>query len=377
MEKLVEFFDKRYRPTPVFSPWNTGGGMDEKKLIVFSITPSWKDYWTANRDSLLAHGFPPPENDTIPTLPTKAFDLKCAECSLPSTESILIKITLGKGKKPKSKIQIVWSEAARQNLFAQMEAKRAILEQGIKFTGAVINNFVAGNSEFAFDVKNETALNNLGATPGVQIGFRTKTGTKKTVMATLTEELKNDNAAVQALSLGREFFDRFQDDDADQRKLLEEFRDACPPSAVESLDAVFTTRSGSRSANNPLFLNRGMGEGGNDELFRKSWEHYCAFRTGKIASICEQSLTGRVSEVGIFKNEIGTPFFPDAQKAYNIGTGWVQSTYPFNALDYVLAAEGAFAMRGTVARPQPQAPNGSQHSLLSSIQANHLRTGRM
>ncbi len=46
----------------------------------------------------------------------------------------------------------------------------------------------------------------------------------------------------------------------------------------------------------------------------------------------------------------GTPFFPDAIKSYNIGSGWVEEKYPFSALDYVLAVEGAFAMRGGVAR---------------------------
>lgn len=46
----------------------------------------------------------------------------------------------------------------------------------------------------------------------------------------------------------------------------------------------------------------------------------------------------------------GTPFFPDAIKSYNIGSGWVEEKYPFSALDYILAVEGAFAMRGGAAR---------------------------
>ena len=50
------------------------------------------------------------------------------------------------------------------------------------------------------------------------------------------------------------------------------------------------------------------------------------------------------------KDGKGTPFFPDAIKAYNIGSGWVTENYPFNALDYVLAVEGGFAMRGSVGR---------------------------
>jgi CRISPR-associated protein Csx17 len=53
-EKLVEFFEQHYQPTPFFSPWNTGGGLDEKKEIAFSISQtSWQQFWTSNRDAVL------------------------------------------------------------------------------------------------------------------------------------------------------------------------------------------------------------------------------------------------------------------------------------------------------------------------------------
>ncbi len=42
----------------------------------------------------------------------------------------------------------------------------------------------------------------------------------------------------------------------------------------------------------------------------------------------------------------GIPFFPDAIKSYNQGTDWVTEDYPFCPLDYLLAVEGALAMRG-------------------------------
>ncbi len=73
IERLVEFFEKHYRPTPVFSAWNTGGGMDEKQEAIFKIDPKpWNDYWALNRDSLVAHGFPLPANGTEPEIPDKA-----------------------------------------------------------------------------------------------------------------------------------------------------------------------------------------------------------------------------------------------------------------------------------------------------------------
>ena len=45
-EKLMEFFEKYYQPTPFFPLWNTGGGLDEKKEIEFSIAQtSWRRFW--------------------------------------------------------------------------------------------------------------------------------------------------------------------------------------------------------------------------------------------------------------------------------------------------------------------------------------------
>jgi CRISPR-associated protein Csx17 len=349
MEKLVEFFENHYRPTPVFSAWNTGGGMDEKKEVVFSIDPKpWNDYWAANKDTLLAHGFPSPENGVIPALPEKAFDLKCAECSLPQTEDISVKPFSGKGKKLKSKIQIDWSEKACQKLFAQMNSKRAILELGIKFTNAVIKKFVAGNSEFVFDAKDESVLSNVGAMPGVQIEIRTKESGKKAVMALLAkQELSCDVEALAALDLGRMFFERFQADDADDRILLEEYRDQCPTSAVEGFDAIFTTRASARPADNPVFLNRG--DAGAAEVFRSFWVFFHEVRTAARTNTVA-SLAGFVEPSATVPKGKGSPFFPDAIKSYNIGSGWVEENYPFYPLDYILAVEGAFALRGSVAR---------------------------
>ena len=53
-EKLVEFFAKHYQPTPFFSSWNTGGGLNEKKEIEFSIAQtSWNEFWANNRDVIV------------------------------------------------------------------------------------------------------------------------------------------------------------------------------------------------------------------------------------------------------------------------------------------------------------------------------------
>ncbi len=153
----------------------------------------------------------------------------------------------------------------------------------------------------------------------------------------------------QTLSFGQSVYNRFDDSETEPLPLLEEMRSTLPPAVVESLDAVLTAKAGSRPVNNPLFLNRGMGEGGNDEMFRQFWVLYLKFHGAPKDQLCASSLMGESSDCKL-PDELGFPFFPDAIKSYNQGGGWVQNSFKFNPLDYVLAMEGAFALRGSVAR---------------------------
>ena len=293
MEKLVEFLTLHYRPTAVFSPWNTGGGMDEKKEVIFRCDPkAWTEYWDVNKDALIAHGFPKPDGDSIPEMPVKAFDLKVPKCELPETDQIAIAVTVGKQKKPKTTVLISWTSGARQKLFNAMSHRRTDLERGIKFTKPVIDKFVEGEAEFVFNVMDEIVIAELGTISSVSVATRTKESGKKAIMALLAKEFANHPDALHSLSLGRSRFDDFQNDDADTESLLEQFRDHVPMTVAESLDSVFTTRAPSRQSNNPLFLSRGMGDGGNDEMFRLYWVHYCAFVSGAKEVLCRQCLGG-------------------------------------------------------------------------------------
>ncbi|HLI83768.1 MAG TPA: type I-U CRISPR-associated protein Csx17 [Bryobacteraceae bacterium] len=340
IEALAEFFGKRYRPTPVFSAWNTGGGLDEKKQVAFRIDPEpWNEYWRANRDALLEHGFPPPADGGTATFPEKPFTLKLPQCSLPTTKDIEVRRT-------KDKVRIAWSKAACAKLFAQMEAKREILEHAIKFTKPVKEKFKSGKPEFEFDVMDESALACL-TMPGVNISLRIKESGKKAVMALLAKEMADDADLIRDLELGRRYFDSFQDEAADDRVLLEEYRDQSSQSAAEAFDAIFTTRASARPADNPVFLNRG--DAGNAEVFRNFWvffrESREAARFNTLASLC-----GVLQEGATVPRGKGSPFFPDTIKSYNIGSGWIEEEYPFYPLDYVLAVEGGFALRGSAAR---------------------------
>ena len=113
------------------------------------------------------------------------------------------------------------------------------------------------------------------------------------------------------------------------------------------MDTVFTTRVAERTHNNPLFLNRG--KAGNAEIFLTFWDYFLKIKD-RVAEEVEKVLIGDASDHVPTKIGKGMPFFPDTIKTYNLGLGWVTEKYRFNGLDYILAVEGAFAMRGSVAR---------------------------
>src|SRR5207237_529297 len=106
------------------------------------------------------------------------------------------------------------------------------------------------------------------------------------------------------------------------------------------------------NSDNPLFLSKGAA--GRAQLFRTYWEFLeqltkARNRTNnaRVLELAIASLTGDPASSG---KKIGTPFFPDAIKIYNTGLRWVADAFPFNALDYILAVEGALALRGAVSR---------------------------
>jgi CRISPR-associated protein Csx17 len=169
---------------------------------------------------------------------------------------------------------------------------------------------------------------------------------------------------------------------ANQGKLISSeafnaYREVAEPSVAEALDAIANPFLKSNS-DHPLFLSKGIA--GRAHIWRTHWEYVMelqrlrsAYRTA-AAKVDEHKGTARQLEklqtkvreaLDAFSDSLmfeggnsnafpakgkGTPFFSDAIKSYNIGSAWVTENYPFNALAYVLAVEGAFAMRGSVGR---------------------------
>ncbi len=351
-ERLVEFFEKHYQPTPFFSPWNTGGGLNEKKEIEFSVPQtSWHEFWSSNRDAvlpLIAGDEKRNEVNGEVLLGEKPLKLTltAAVPELKTHPHIAVTTGASKGKKPKPHVEFSWSGSATKDFFDALDAHRPTLEQIINFTKPVKAKFVPGEPSLSFDISNEGALSLLPNIEGVKCEVRIKKGTKKAVMADLVAQSNLSRELRDTLSSAQRLFGRFSDEEAEPLSLLEEMRTTLPPVVVESLDAVLSTKAGSRPVNNPLFLNRGMGEGGNDEMFRQFWVLFLKFTEAPKDQLCAASLMGESIDCEL-PDELGFPFFPDAIKSYNQGGGWVQSSFKFNPLDYVLAMEGAFALRGT------------------------------
>jgi CRISPR-associated protein Csx17 len=354
-ERLVEFFEKHYHPTPFFSPWNTGGGLNEKKEIEFSIPQtSWQEFWANNRDAvlpLIADGKKRSELSGQVVLEEKPLKLTLTEApsELKPHPDIAVAVGATKGKKSKPHVEFSWSEAATTSFFNALAAHRTTFEQIVNFTKPVKEKFVPGKPSLSFDISDEAALSLLPDIAGVSRDVRIKEDGKKAVMANLVKLTNLSSELRDTLSSGQRYFAHFNKDNAEPLSLLEEMRTSLPPSVVESIDAVLSTKAGSRPVNNPLFLNRGMGEGGNDEMFRQFWVMFLKFAEAPKDRLCAASLLGESNDCDL-PDELGFPFFPDAIKSYNQGGGWVQNSFKFNPLDYVLAMEGAFALRGSVAR---------------------------
>lgn len=119
-------------------------------------------------------------------------------------------------------------------------------------------------------------------------------------------------------------------------------------SALDAISAAFVKRG----YDNPVFLNKGIA--GRAHVMRTYWDYVKDFSSQKKRSDFTVSALFNQWSLGTTGKRVpsgkGTPFFPDAIKTYNNGLGWVVETFPFNALDYLLAVEGAIALRGAVSR---------------------------
>ena len=137
------------------------------------------------------------------------------------------------------------------------------------------------------------------------------------------------------------------------RQAFAAFRDAGEQFLADCIDAISAPQY-FEGGNNPLWLNKVTA--GRAHVIRTHRENVSKLeklRTQKslaaFLSLVTSSLEGQLPTTKPQKGK-GAPFFSDAIKSYNVGSGWIEEKFPFNPHDYILAVEGAFAMRGAVAR---------------------------
>lgn len=353
-ESLAKFFAQHYRPTPIFSPWNTGGGLDEKQEVIFKIDPQPRDDFLRAHDATLrAHGYVPGNNRGEHSWKDGklTFDLKNGEFQLEPPEGIEFRVEHAGGKRSKPKAVIQWAGSVLKDFSRFLRDNLAQIEKAAsvpKATKEKLEQRRFSQEELCLTVKSLEEIDALKLPAGIVRELRTKTSGEKSIIAVLQEQMVSDPDVIKAIEAGRRRFSEFRAaDSAEQRRdIFESFRDELPDLGALAMDAILTSRTG-RISDNPLFLDRG--KSGNSEIFRSFWSYFLAFRE-KAPELIQASLFPHPASLWDKEKSPGSPFFPDAVKTYNNGLGWVVETFPFNALDYLLAVEGAIAMRGAVSR---------------------------
>jgi CRISPR-associated protein Csx17 len=275
-EKLAEFFEKYYRPTPVFAAWNKEPGSTAEESQKLGAGKYWE---IANRLSVQV-------------------------------------VTADKRKKPENKDKLIASQA--------WEAYRDTAASSVtEAMDCIASPFFKSNQDSPLFLSKGIA--------GRAHIFRTHW---------------NYLSALQKLrSARKQSLDKVTIHESGDDKLA---------SLIENADAARQKVTAHNGAAKKLAELTKKAEASQQKV-----ADYQARMSKELAELkaqlrdAEQALADLIpTESGCSSAQLGkgTPFFPDAIKAYNIGSGWVTEKFPFNALDYVLAVEGGFAMRGSVGR---------------------------
>lgn len=339
---VIEFFRQYYRPTPIFSPWNKGGGLDEKQELVLSLDrkPAAEFLWK-HRKTLRHHGFDAGNHRWRDG--GLAFIVRNGNLGVqcPGELEIVPQLT----RTPRVRIQ--WSVSYRNRFVTYLRDNLDAISASATVSAALRRQLAVDftKDRVALPVKSAEGAQNLPRVPGIVSRLRVRTSGEKSVLALVETQMRSHPDILQALSVGRAYYPRFHESEEDYRELIESLRDKLPGSAVLAVDAVLTART-ARANENPLFLR--SGEAGNSEIFRSFWSYFLDFRKRPNEECLTSLFEGGTSWQKV--KAPGAPFYSDAIKTYNNGLQWVVDMYPFNALDYLLAVEGALALRGAVSR---------------------------
>lgn len=305
-DSLTEFFSEKYRPTPIIAAWNKSGGVTDKIDVEIA----------GGKGSIAAFRS--------------------------QNEAQLAQFGLKKTKKVSKSGDLKFSTKAEYRPMCESLV--------VEFNGR-INTEVSG-------------MESAPLTP-LSISVKSKTSGKKDgTLPKVAALMKSGATFAECLKLSRDFADELQSRNA-QLSMLR-YRDMLPQNVAECVDSLSAFHL-AKENDNPLFGHRG--KQGNTDIFRMFWEHYIEYRKHGNAYARASLFGDRLVSSGLpspnkLKNKgdgkkkspcgaargKGTGYFPDAIKGYNQGLEWIADSFPFCPLDYLLAVEGALAMRGTLSK---------------------------
>ncbi|HLK15448.1 MAG TPA: type I-U CRISPR-associated protein Csx17, partial [Fimbriimonadaceae bacterium] len=376
-DSLAKFFAEKYRPTPIFAPWHkTGGITDNLDVAIASTAGDIEQFRKENETFLEGLGL----KTTKKLAPSGAlvFTLK-SDADLSSLERTATSAGLSCQHKQKKKgggqvteVTITTDRSPLEEFFRGHRDR--LVEFGLTERKEIS---AEGVLKFASDSSNRDAILQLVAafngtshpagSPPVPTDVAEPQRDRLRCTISQKESGKTDGAVPRAaallrddpvfqecLCLARSAVSDLQGEDEEVKSdAFLRYRDLLPDRVAESVDSLCTLFL-TRENDNPLLLRRGRpGDKVRGHIFASYWEYFEYFRAHSLGFARASLFAERVTATGVSKKHQvgkGTPFFPDAIKSYNQGADWVTEEYPFCPLDYLLAVEGALAMRGATSK---------------------------
>lgn len=363
---LVKFFAEKYRPTPIVAAWNKSGGVTDKIEVTISCRCGDVTQFRTDHEAILeASGLKKTKKlskagalvftlsdaahlDDLKNRATTA-GLVCSHKEKRTRGNVTTEITIASGIGPLERFRKEQSEALAELGFG---ATKQLSKDGqLKFSTASSNRPKVEKLVAEF---NGALTERSGESVGpLQTNILAKESGTDGTLPKIERMLGTNEVLVQCLALAREWVDELQEQGASRvqsTNTFSRYRDHLPTSVAESFDAISVSHMVGRN-DNPIFVNRG--QQGRTDVFRMNWEHFIQFKESAEvfarASLFAERTVSEGSRGGSIHGK-GAPFFPDAIKSYNQGLDWVTEDLPFCPLDYLLAVEGALAMRGAVSK---------------------------
>lgn len=379
---LANFFSQKYRPTPIIAAWNKSGGVTDRIEVTISCSAGDVGKFRECHESVL-EVFGLKKSKKVSNSGVLVFTLQ-DQSSLDALKKMVCEAGLGcahkikqQGGKAKMEVAIAANAAPLQR-FRDEESTR------LNDLGFATNKKLstAGQLKFSTDSSNKKEVERLVADFNASVAARPpeeplaqtdaertaadgplyvtvvakESGKKDGVLPSAARLLTSDPVFQECLALARRYvadLQRAGDADEEVGTVFLRYRDQLPDAAAESFDSLCALHIPQQN-DNPLFVRRGRpGDKVNADIFLNFWDYFTTFRKNASAFVYASLFGGRVVGSGIAASDQkgkGTPFFPDAIKSYNQGIDWVTEDFPFCPLDYLLAVEGALAMRGATSK---------------------------